>query len=50
MCCDPPNGRVEFEGGWLVKSRFIITDEIKALTKTKKSEIPDRKKPINFFY
>jgi hypothetical protein len=38
MCCDPAKGRrVEFADGWLIKSSFIIKDEMKAcqLTRTK---------------
>jgi hypothetical protein len=23
MCCNPAKGRVDFEGGWLIKSSFI---------------------------
>jgi hypothetical protein len=30
MCCNPANGRVEFEDGWLKKSSFITKDEMKA--------------------
>jgi hypothetical protein len=37
MCCNPTNGRVDFENGWLIKSSFITTDEHEAcqLTRTK---------------
>ena len=30
MCCNLAKGRVEFEGGWLIKSSFITKDEMKA--------------------
>jgi hypothetical protein len=29
MSCNPANGRVEFEDGWLLKSGFINRDEVK---------------------
>jgi hypothetical protein len=32
MCCNPAKGRVEFEDGWLIKSRFITKDEMKSLS------------------
>ena len=37
MCCNPANGRVDFEDGWLIKSSFITKDEHEAcqLTRTK---------------
>jgi hypothetical protein len=37
MCCNPANGRVEFEDGGLIKPSFITKDEMKAcqLTRTK---------------
>ncbi len=37
MCCNPANGRVDFEDSWLIKSSFIFKDEHEAsqLTKTK---------------
>ncbi len=37
MCCNPANGRVEFEDGWLIKTSFITKDKMKAcqLTRTK---------------
>ncbi len=37
FCCNPTNGRVEFEGIWLIRSSFTTKDEHKAyqLTKTK---------------
>jgi hypothetical protein len=37
MCCNPANGRVEFEDGWVIKPNFITMDEMKAcqLTRTK---------------
>jgi hypothetical protein len=37
MCCNPSNGRVEFEGGWFITPGFITMDEMKAcqLTRTK---------------
>jgi hypothetical protein len=40
MCCNPAKGRVEFEGGWLMKSSFITKDEMQAcqLTRTKKNK------------
>ena len=37
MCCNPANGRVDFEDGQLIKSSFITKDEHEAfhLTRTK---------------
>jgi len=35
MCCNSAKGRVEFEDGWLIKSRFINKDEMKACQITK---------------
>jgi len=37
MCCNPANGRVDFEDGWLIKSSIITKDEHEAcqLTRTK---------------
>jgi len=48
MCCNPANGRVEFEDVWLIKPSFITMDEMKAcqLTRTKSSP-PQKKKKIN---
>ena len=42
ICCNPAKGRVDFEGGWLIKSSFITKDEMKAcqLTRTK---LPQKK-------
>jgi hypothetical protein len=31
MCCNPAKGRVEFEDGRLIKSRFITKYEMKRL-------------------
>jgi hypothetical protein len=49
MCCNPANGRVDFEDGWLIKSSFITQDEHEAcqLTRTKvkkKSKKKSKKK------
>jgi hypothetical protein len=30
MCCNPENGRVEFEDGWLIKPSFITVNDINA--------------------
>jgi hypothetical protein len=37
MCCNPAEGRVEFEDGWLIKSSLLTKDEMNAcqLTRTK---------------
>jgi hypothetical protein len=47
MCCNPANGRVDFEDGWLIKSSFITKDEHEAcqLTRTK---APKKKKKKKF--
>jgi hypothetical protein len=35
ICCNPAKGRVDFEDGWLLKSSFITTDEMKACQQTR---------------
>jgi hypothetical protein len=37
MCCNPANGRVDFEDGWCIKFSFITKDEHEAcqMTRTK---------------
>jgi hypothetical protein len=37
MCCNPANGRADFEDDWFIKLSFITMDEMKAcqLTRTK---------------
>jgi hypothetical protein len=49
MCCNPANGRVEFEDGWLLNPSFITKNEIKVcqLTMTKfqkKKNQPENRK------
>jgi len=46
MCCNPANGRVDFEDGWLIKSSFITKDEHEAcqLTRTKVQQKKKKKK------
>ncbi len=47
-CCNPANGRVEFEDGWLIKPSFITMDEMKAcqLTRTKLQKNKNKYLPI----
>jgi hypothetical protein len=35
MCCNPSNGRVDFEDGWLIIPGFITMDEMKACQLTR---------------
>ena len=41
MCCNPANGRVDFEDGWLIKSSFLTKDEHETchLTRTKVKKV-----------
>jgi hypothetical protein len=32
MCCNPANGRVDFEDGWLKKFGFITEEAMKLLS------------------
>ncbi len=34
ICCNPAKGGVDFKAGWLIKSSFIIKDEMKLVSKT----------------
>jgi hypothetical protein len=33
MCCNPADGRVDFDDGWLIKSSFKTNNELKKLVK-----------------
>jgi hypothetical protein len=46
MCCNPANGRVEFEDVWLIKPSFITMDEMKACQLTRTIFPPHPKKKI----
>jgi hypothetical protein len=53
MCCNPANGRVEFEDGWLLNPSFITKNEIKAcqltMTKFQKKKKTRKQKIENCF-
>ncbi len=42
--CNPAKGRVDFENGWLIKSSFIIKDEMKTcqLTTPNQDQTPTK--------
>jgi hypothetical protein len=54
ICCNPTNGRVNFEDGWLIKSSIITKDKTKACQRTR-AKLPQKNicgclcKPISHY-